>query len=74
MQLKVIGAGSVGMSIIEAFAQQGFTVSGIEVNEEIIQRGTARVDKNLSKLVKKGKISEEDKEAVIKKNPDDYRF
>lgn len=67
IQLKVIGAGSVGMSIIEAFAQQGFTISGIEVNEEIIQRGMARVDKNLSKLVKKGKISDTDKEAVIKR-------
>lgn len=65
LKLKVIGAGNVGMSIIEAFAQQGFNVVGIEVNDEVISRGKARVEKTLDKLVAKGKVSSEEKEAVL---------
>ena len=67
LKLKVIGAGNVGMSIIEAFAQQGFNVVGIEVNDEVISRGKARVEKNLDKLVAKGKVSSEEKKAVLKR-------
>jgi len=65
LKLKVIGAGNVGMSIIEAFAQQGFNVVGIEINEEVIKRGTARVEKSLEKLVAKGKLPAEEKETIL---------
>ncbi len=65
LKLTVVGAGSVGMSIIEAFAQQGFNVLGIEVSAGIIQRGLARVEQNLDKLIEKEKITTEDKGAII---------
>lgn len=67
IKIKIIGAGNVGMSIIETFAQQGFNIVGIEVSEEIIKRGLDRVAKNLAKLVKKEKISDEDKETIMKR-------
>jgi len=67
VKLKVIGAGNVGMSIIEAFAQQGFNVLGIEISEEVIQRGRSRVEKNLERLVAKGKMSNEEMDAVLKR-------
>jgi len=65
LKLKVIGAGNVGMSIIEAFAQQGFHVQGIEVSEGVIKKGMEKVEKNLDKLVTKEKISSQEKNAVM---------
>ena len=65
LRLKIVGAGSVGMSIIQAFAQQGFDVMGIEIDEKVIQRGSARVEKNLEKLVERNKITAEEKAAVL---------
>jgi 3-hydroxyacyl-CoA dehydrogenase len=67
MKLKVIGAGNVGMSIIEAFAQQAFNVVGIEISEKVIKRGMSRTEKNLEKLVAKGKMSDDEKVAMLKR-------
>lgn len=53
------------MNIIQAFAQQGFHVQGIEINDNMIKEGTKRVEKDLDKLVAKEKMSAQEKEAVI---------
>ncbi len=65
MKIAVIGAGTMGAGIAQVFAENGFTVLIKEVQEELYQRGLANIDKNLSRSVKKEKISEQDKAAVM---------
>ena len=64
-RIRVVGAGKVGMSIIQAFAQQGFAILGIDVNEENLKVGLDKVSKNLSTLVSKGKMPESEKESIL---------
>jgi 3-hydroxybutyryl-CoA dehydrogenase len=65
LNLRLIGVGKVGMSIAQAFAQSGFKVQGIDVNQEVIEKGMRSVEKNLTTLVEKGKISREEKDSVL---------
>nr|WP_245613570.1 3-hydroxybutyryl-CoA dehydrogenase [Pelobacter seleniigenes] len=65
MKIAVIGAGTMGAGIAQVFAENGFTVLIKEVKEELYQRGLANIDKNLARSVKKEKISEQDKVAIV---------
>ena len=70
MEIKhvtVIGAGTMGNGIAHVFAQNGFNVDLVDVNEEFIQRGLATISKNLDRQIKKGTINEEDKDATLKR-------
>ncbi|SFU70595.1 3-hydroxybutyryl-CoA dehydrogenase [Clostridium sp. DSM 8431] len=61
----VLGAGTMGAGIVQAFAQSGCEVIVRDIKDEFVQRGIAGIDKTLSKRVAKGKMSEEDKEAIL---------
>ena len=63
----VIGAGTMGAGIVQAFAQKGYEVIVRDIKDEFVDRGIAGINKGLTKLVSKGKITEEDKEAVLSK-------
>ncbi|MDR1798161.1 MAG: 3-hydroxybutyryl-CoA dehydrogenase [Clostridiales Family XIII bacterium] len=64
-KIGVIGAGTMGAGIIQVAAQNGFEVVYTDLFEAAIEKGYALIEKNLSKLVEKEKISAEDKEAVL---------
>ena len=61
----VLGAGTMGAGIVQAFAQNGCEVIVRDIKDEFVQRGIAGIDKTLSKRVAKGKMTEEDKEAIL---------
>ena len=66
-KIFVIGAGTMGAGIVQAFAQKGYEVIVRDIEDEFVDRGIAGINKGLTKLVSKGKITEEDKEAVLSK-------
>lgn len=66
-KIFVIGAGTMGSGIVQAFAQKGYEVIVRDIKDEFIDRGIATINKNLSKLVAKGKVTEEFKENVLSK-------
>ncbi len=66
-KILVIGAGTMGAGIVQAFAQKGYEVIVRDIKDEFVDRGIAGINKGLTKLVSKGKITEEDKEAVLSK-------
>ena len=66
-KIFVIGAGTMGAGIVQAFAQKGYEVIVRDIKDEVVDRGIAGINKGLTKLVSKGKITEEDKEAVLSK-------
>lgn len=61
----VLGAGTMGAGIVQVAAQSGYTVVVRDIKQEFVDRGIAGIDKLLSKNVDKGKMSAEDKAAVM---------
>ncbi len=62
--IGVVGCGLMGSGIVEVAARSGFDVIVSEANEDFLQSGLARIDKSLARAVKKGKLSEEDAQAI----------
>jgi 3-hydroxybutyryl-CoA dehydrogenase len=63
--IAVIGAGTMGNGIAHVFAQSGFEVTLIDVQEEALKRALATIGKNLDRLIKKEKISADDKSETL---------
>ena len=61
----VLGAGTMGAGIVQAFAQNGFEVIVRDIKEEFVERGIAGINKSLSRLVVKEKMTEEVKEEIL---------
>ena len=65
-KIAVIGAGTMGNGIAHVFAQAGFDVSIIDINETALEKAMATIKKNLDRLIKKEKITEDDKTNTVK--------
>lgn len=63
--IAVIGSGTMGNGIAHTFAQFGFPVVLIDINDEALDRGLATINKNLDRQVAKGTITAEDKTAIL---------
>lgn len=66
-QISVIGGGTMGNGIAHVFAVNGFNVKLVETSSELAERALATIDKNLSRMVKKEKIKEEEKNSALKR-------
>jgi 3-hydroxybutyryl-CoA dehydrogenase len=64
-KIFVLGAGTMGAGIVQAFAQKGCEVIVRDIKDEFVDRGIAGIAKGLEKLVAKEKMTEEDKEAIL---------
>jgi 3-hydroxybutyryl-CoA dehydrogenase len=64
-KIGIVGCGQMGSGIAEVVAKAGFNVVSREVNEELINKGKGRIEKSLARAVDKGKLSAEDKNAII---------
>lgn len=63
--IAVIGAGTMGNGIAHTFAQSGFNVQLIDVNEDALKQGIGTIAKNLDRMIAKEKISEADKASTL---------
>ncbi|HLO76683.1 MAG TPA: 3-hydroxybutyryl-CoA dehydrogenase [Magnetospirillum sp.] len=57
-KIGVIGAGQMGNGIAHVCAASGFDVVLLDVSEEALKKGISTIDKNLSRQLSKGKITE----------------
>lgn len=64
--ISVIGAGTMGNGIAHTFAQFGYEVNLVDVSRDQIDKGIKTIDKNLSRMVSKEKITEDDKNNTLK--------
>lgn len=64
-KIFVLGAGTMGAGIVQAFAQKGHEVIVRDIKEEFVERGIAGINKGLSRQVSKGKMTEEAKEEIL---------
>ena len=68
MKIGVIGAGTMGSGIAQAFAQtDGFEVYLTDINNEFAANGKAKIEKGLSKRVAKGKMDQAAADAILAK-------
>lgn len=63
--VTVIGAGTMGNGIAHTFAQFGYNVNLIDVQQASLDKGMATITKNLDRMVSKGSISEADKTTTL---------
>ena len=63
--VAVLGAGTMGNGIAHVFARAGYSVILRDLEERFLQRGMETIGKNLDREVKKGKLAEADKPAVL---------
>jgi len=61
----VVGAGIMGHGIAQVFAEAGFITYMRDLNEELVQKGMAKIKKNLAKKVSKGKIAEDQVQEIL---------
>lgn len=65
MKICILGAGTMGAGIAQVFAQSGHEVVLRDIKEEYAQKGIAFIEKNLGRLVKKEKITEDDMKNIL---------
>lgn len=63
--IAVIGAGTMGNGITHTFAQNGFKVQLIDLNQEALQGGVKTIITNLDRMVAKDKITPEQKQETL---------
>ncbi|MGZ4099001.1 MAG: 3-hydroxyacyl-CoA dehydrogenase family protein, partial [Bacteroidia bacterium] len=64
--ITVIGSGTMGNGIAHTFAQFGYAVNLVDINEVALQKAIATITKNLDRQVQKGSITEEVKNSTLK--------
>ncbi|WP_226389151.1 3-hydroxyacyl-CoA dehydrogenase family protein [Penaeicola halotolerans] len=63
--IAVIGSGTMGNGIAHVFAQNGFEVSLIDINQDALNRAMATIEKNMDRQVSKGTLTEADKKKAL---------
>ena len=63
--VMVIGAGQMGSGIAQVCGQAGYKVLLNDLKPEFVERGLGVINKNLSRNVDKGRMTEEQKQGVL---------
>ena len=68
MKVGIIGAGTMGSGIAQAFAQtEGYEVCLCDINEEFAANGKKKIAKGFEKRIAKGKMTQEKADAILAK-------
>jgi len=59
-RVGIVGFGQMGSGIAQVCAMAGLDVLAREIDQKFIERGLSRIDGSLARVVKSGKVSEED--------------
>jgi 3-hydroxybutyryl-CoA dehydrogenase len=64
-RVGVVGCGLMGSGIAEVFARSGLDVKVSEANGEALELGRTRITTSLDTAVKRGKLTQEDRDAAL---------
>lgn len=68
MKVGIIGAGTMGSGIAQAFAQtEGYEVFLCDINEQFAANGKAKIAKGFEKRIAKGKMEQADADKILAK-------
>lgn len=65
MNIAVIGSGTMGSGIAQVAATAGCTVKLYDVNDEILSKSKADLERIMSRLVEKERITKDEKERIL---------
>ena len=65
--ITVLGAGLMGHGITQSFAQAGYNVIMVDIKDDFVQKGLSNIQWSLGKFLEKGKISQDDHDAILKR-------
>jgi 3-hydroxybutyryl-CoA dehydrogenase len=63
--LGVVGAGQMGSGIVQVAATIGLSVVMNDIKDEFVERGFSTIEKSLERMIKKEKITGEDKKGIL---------
>lgn len=63
--IAVIGSGTMGNGIAHTFAQFGYQVNLIDINDDALKKALSTIEKNLDRQLNKGTLSEAEKTATL---------
>ena len=66
-KVGIVGSGTMGSGIAQLVASSGFEVVLVDLTEEFLNKAISRIEKSLSRLVEKEKISKEAQDKTISK-------
>jgi len=66
-KVTIIGAGTMGNGIAQVFSMNGYNVDLVDVKQEFVDRGVATITSSLNRLIKKEKITEADRDTILKR-------
>ncbi len=74
-KIAIIGAGTMGQGIAQICAQAGYDVLLYDAKSDVTQEALARIEQRLESSVKKSKLSDSEKDAILNriKAADDFR-
>ena len=64
-KIGVIGAGTMGSGIAQIAATAGYHVILRDINQEVLEKGLATIEKNLDRSIKKDRLDESEKEDIL---------
>ena len=64
--LGVLGSGTMGSGIAQAFAQRGFQVRMTDVRQDVVDRGLESILRSMDRFVQKGNLTPESRDAALK--------
>lgn len=64
-EVTVLGAGQMGSGIAQTFAQHGYQVGLYDIESTAVERGIAGIEGSLTRFVRKGSLTEEDKSRIM---------
>ncbi|NBO71010.1 MAG: 3-hydroxybutyryl-CoA dehydrogenase [Bacteroidetes bacterium] len=67
MNIMVIGAGTMGNGIAHVCAQNGHSVTIVDIHEAALQKGLSTISANLERQVKKELLTANDKQSILDK-------
>ena len=63
--IGVIGLGTMGAGIAEVFARNGYSVVGVELNDEGVERGRQHLEHSTGRAVKREKMTAEEQQELL---------
>ncbi|MGY1710952.1 3-hydroxyacyl-CoA dehydrogenase family protein [Geodermatophilus sp. SYSU D00758] len=64
-QVGVVGLGTMGAGITEVLARAGLSVTAVDVDDQAVARGRAHVEQSTERALRRGKLEEADREAIL---------
>ncbi len=63
--ISVIGSGTMGNGIAHSFAQMGYNVTLLDISTQNLTKAKETISKNLDRMIKREKISENEKKDIL---------